>query len=403
MIGFKGRADRHRVVELLSQLVAINSVNPAVVGGGPGEAELANYLAGHFRRLGFETSLQEVMPGRPNLLAQLKSPHPGRKLLFESHLDTVTAANMSGGLTPRLEGNRLYGRGACDVKGSIAAFLHALELLAPYRDQLPADLYFLGAMDEEIGYTGSRVFVERGGRADAAVVFEPTGLQPVIAHKGGVRLRLATHGRSAHTSRPDLGENAIYHMAELIRALRARVEARLPERQHPLCGAATLSVSRISGGVQINVVPQECTIDVDWRTLPDEEPSRVLERVRAFVDELNREQPQLRAEVVGVIKEYRGLDTPADAPIVQTALEACRAIVGHAEPAGAPYGTDASELAAGGIPCVVLGPGDIAQAHTSDEWVEMEEVATAAEVFAELAMGLLGRPAAPTTPSTRPR
>ncbi len=386
MPSFKGQARRERVIHLLRELVAIDSVNPAVEGSGRGEGELAQHLAGHFQGLGFEVSLQEVLPGRPNLLARLATQHPDRTLLFEGHLDTVTASNMPGGLTPRLEENRLYGRGSCDPKGSIAAFLHALELLEPYRRQLPADLLFLGAIDEEVSFTGSRAFVQRGGRADAAVVFEPTELQPVIAHKGSLRVRIATHGRSAHTARPELGDNAIYQMVELIQALRERLEARLPERRHPLCGPPTLSVSCISGGVQINVVPPECTIDMDWRTLPEEEPSQVLEQLQAFIAELRQDKPWVKAEVDGILKAYRGLDTPPDAPIVRKALEACRAIVGRAEPAGAPYGTDASELVVGGTPCVVLGPGDIAQAHTSEEWVDVDQVVAAAEIYAELAM-----------------
>ncbi len=385
MTGFKGRADRQRVIELLSQLVAIDSVNPSVEGSGRGEAELASFLAGFFRQLGLEVSTQEALPGRPNVLARWRGGRSDRTLLFQSHLDTVTASNMPDGLQPRLEAGRLHGRGACDVKGATAAFLHSLELLAPDRGQLPADILYLGAVDEEVGFTGSRFFMEQGGRADAAVVFEPTGLQPVIAHKGALRVRLVTHGRSAHTARPDLGENAIYQMVELIRALRERVEARLPERQHPLCGPATLSVSRIFGGLQLNIVPPECYIDIDWRTLPSDTPEQVLEHLNNFLAELNREQPGIHGEVDTVLRSYQGLDTPTDAPIARTALEACRAITGQAEPAGAPYGTDASELAPA-IPCVVLGPGEIAQAHTSDEWVEVEQVAQAAEVYAELAM-----------------
>lgn len=385
MTGFKGRANRQRVIELLSQLVAIDSVNPSVEGSGRGEAELASFLSGFFQRLGLEVSTQEALPGRPNVLARWRGGRSDRTLLFQSHLDTVTAANMPNGLQPRLEAGRLYGRGACDIKGATAAFLHTLELLAPYQDQLPADILYLGAVDEEIAYTGSRFFVEQGGRADAAVVFEPTGLQPVIAHKGALRVRLVTHGRSAHTARPELGENAIYQMVELIRGLRERVEARLPEVQHPLCGPATLSVSRIFGGLQINIVPPECYIDVDWRTLPSEEPLQVLERLQGFLAELNREQPGIHGEVDQLLRSYDGLDTPPDAPIARTALEACSAITGQARPAGAPYGTDASELARA-IPCVVLGPGDIAQAHTSDEWVDVEQVAEAAEIYAEIAM-----------------
>lgn len=387
MGGFKGRADRRRVVELLSELVAIDSVNPSVEGGTHGERELARYLNEFFQGLGLEVSMQEVLPGRPNVLARLSGARTGRTLLVEAHMDTVTATTMRDALKPRLEGNRLHGRGACDVKGSIAAFLHALELLQPYREQLPADLLFLAAIDEEVGFTGSRAFAERGGSADAAVVFEPTALQPVIAHKGALRVRIATHGRSAHTARPELGDNAIYQMVEVIRALRDRVEAKLPERRHPLVGAATLSVSRIFGGLQINIVPPECFIDVDWRTLPDEEPSQVLERLQAFLAELRREQPGVRAEVESVLREYGGLDTPPEEPIVRTAQEACRAILGTGELSGVPFGTDASQLAeVGRIPCVVLGPGDIAQAHTDDEWVDVDQVTQAAEVYAELAV-----------------
>ncbi len=386
MSRFKGRADRGRVIELLSNLVAIDSVNPSGEGGSQGEAQLAEYLADFFRDLRMEVSTQEALPGRPNVLARWKGSRSDRTLLFQSHLDTVTASNMPDGLRPRLEGSKLHGRGACDIKGATAAFLHTLELLAPQREELPADLLYLGAVDEEIAYTGSRFFVQNGGRADAAVVFEPTGLQPVIAHKGALRVRIATHGRSAHTARPELGDNAIYQMAEVVRALRKRIEATLPERQHPLCGSATLAVSRISGGLQINIVPPACYADIDWRTLPDEDPTgEVLDRLRGFLDQLNREQPWIHAEVDRIISSYRGLDTPVDAPIVGAALGACQTILGSSQPAGAPYGTDASELAQA-MPCVVLGPGDIAQAHTSDEWVDVEQVAQAAEIYAELAM-----------------
>lgn len=379
-------ADRQRILALLSDLIRIDSVNPALEGATVGEGPIARYVADLCRGLGLETTLQEVEPGRPNVLARLRGGGSRHTLLLEAHLDTVTLANMPHGLEPRLEGDRLYGRGACDTKGGLAAMLGALELLAPRARALPCDVLFLGSMGEEVDGKGASYFATTGGRADGAVVAEPSSLRPIVAHKGVARFRIKTTGRSGHSSRPELGDNAIEQMAEVIRFLKETVEPRLAQLRHPLCGPATQCLARIYGGVQINIVPHEAYLEIDRRVLPTEEPEAVLDSYRAALAELRRQRPGVRAEVDRVFLLSPGMEAGLDSAIVQATLAACQAVVGRAEPAGVPYGTDASWLwKQGGIPCVVLGPGSIDQAHTADEWVPLDEVVRAVELYAEIA------------------
>jgi succinyl-diaminopimelate desuccinylase len=227
--------------------------------------------------------------------------------------------------------------------------------------------------------------VARGLSADAAIVGEPTNLRPVVAHKGALRWRLITHGRAAHTSRPENGNNAIYQMVEVIDSLRERLEPVLAGVRHPLLTPPTLTVGRIEGGVGVNIVPERCTIEIDRRSLPTEDLDAILAEIDAVMARLMHARPDVRVEREAPFLAEQGLDTPPDAAVVIALQGACRAVLGPdaaVTPEGVPYGTDATHL--NGIPSVVFGPGDIAQAHTADEWVDLAQVDAAAEILTHL-------------------
>lgn len=375
------------VVAVLSDLIALESVNVDLPGGRAGEAAVAEYIGTFCRRLGLEPVAAGGYPGRPNAVWRLPVPGATRTLMFEAHMDTVTLANMPDGTRPRVAAGRLYGRGACDTKGSLAGMLCAVAELARNPAGLAANIVVAGVVDEEVGATGARLLVEAGLRPDAAVVGEPTLLRPVIAHKGVVRLTVRTRGRSAHTSQPENGDNAILQMVEVIRFLEEQVAPGLAALSHPLVGAPRQTVSMISGGHQLNFVPEECRIGVDRRTLPSEEPAAVLAGYREALAGLVRVRPWVQADIAAVHILMSGLDTPPDAPVVQAAVAAVQQVLAPAAvPLGAPYGTDAAMYwGLARIPCVVLGPGDIAEAHTGDEWIALDQLEAAVPVYVELA------------------
>ncbi len=379
------------VVDLLAELVAINSVN-ASMPGGPGEAELAAYLGRFGRDCGAEVSTAEALPGRPNVSLRLPATRPDarpgeapRRLLFDVHQDTVPVEGMTDPFTPRIEGGKMWGRGTCDTKGSLAATLIALRRLAAEGMPRRHEVTLLCTVDEEYRKRGIMHAVAGGLTAEAAIVGEPTNLRPVVAHKGALRWRLITHGRAAHTSRPENGNNAIYQMVEVIDYLRERLEPVLAAVRHPLLSPPTLTVGRIEGGVGVNIVPERCSIEIDRRTLPTEDLSAILAEIDALMADLMRTRPDVRIEREEPFLAEQGLDTPMDAAVVAALQGACRAVLGAdapVAPGGVPYGTDATHLT--GIPSVVFGPGDIAQAHTADEWVELAQVESAAEILHRL-------------------
>lgn len=376
--------DRTAVITLLSDLVRIPSVNPRI-DGGTGEQEIARHLADRLRGLGLTPNVTEVQPGRPNVLVTATGRPGGPHLLFEAHLDTVSPSQgQVDPFSPRLEGDRLYGRGACDTKASIAAMLLALESVLPLRErETTVSLAF--TVGEEIGDNeGVRHLVASGFRSDGAIVGEPTGLDVIVAHKGTIRWRMVSTGRAVHSSSPQEGVNAIVKMAKLIRALDERLAPQLQQRTHPLLGSPTLSVGRIDGGLQVNVVPDRCLIEVDRRVLPGETWDQVRTEMAGLLSSLCDEDPEVRVAIEEPSLNCAGLETPLDAPIVRVAQEAVRCIAGQHPTRGVPFGTDAPYLSGAGIPCVVLGPGHIQQAHTRTEHVEIQQVVKAAGVYREI-------------------
>ncbi len=367
------------VLRLLADLVRIPSVNPAFPGGGS-ERPVADFLARWCRRKGIDASLQEVLPGRPNLIARLPGRNPARRIVFEAHTDTVAVEGMTvPPFEPTISGGLLYGRGACDTKGGLAAVLQAMATLRRDRILPPAEVWVAATADEEHEYRGVLRLCE-GLRADAAVVIEPTEMRLVTASKGVLRFRIRCRGRAAHSSKPHLGVNAIAHMARVILALETdgAVASGPP---HPLVGRPTLSVGTVRGGVQVNIVPDACVIEVDRRLIPGERAREVYRSVEALVARLQNELPELQATVEPPTLIDPPLETPAEAPVAALAARILRDLGRNGDPAGVAYGSDASKLAAAGVPSILFGPGSIDVAHTEAEHVPCAEVEGAVEFY----------------------
>lgn len=378
-----------KVIGLTSDLVAIESVNPGYPSGNTGEGAMASFVEDYCKRLGLDVSRQMVHPARDNIIAHLTVPGARQTLLFEAHMDTVAIDSMGDrALSPEVRDGRLYGRGSCDTKGSLAAMLIALEVLLEQRDQLGMNVALLTTVDEELHFSGIRKFVASDEQVEAAIVGEPTNLRVVVAHKGCLRVRVSTLGRAAHSARPETGINAIDHMADVLQGLRG-LQEHLPKFQHPLVGSPTLSVGIIEGGTGVNVVPDRCTIDIDRRTIPGEDMGDALEQIDRLLAEVQQKNPDVRIEREDPSAEDWALDTPIDATIVTAAQASCRSLGRPDGLMGVPYSTDASKLwALRGIPSIVLGPGSIEQAHTADEFVSVKELNMAVAMYAGAALKL---------------
>ena len=363
------------VERLLAELISVPSMNPMGRGAGAEYAEraIADLVANELRRSGVDVEVREVSPGRPNVVARLDYGAP-ESILLEAHLDTVRADGMEiPPFVPNVRNGRMMGRGACDTKGSLATFLHAVCAVAKRKSRLPRNVVFAAVADEEYGFTGARRLAGEV-KADFGIVGEPTRLRIVRAHKGVLRWRIETRGRAAHSAYPERGENAIYGMARIVRALEGYAAELRKSPAHPLLGSPTLSVGVIEGGEAVNVVPDRCRIEIDRRLLPGETEESVLDAIRNLLSGESGwvlAPPHLSVAGMEVAKSNPGLLRLA---------AAAHAVIGAAEIESAPYATDAGIYNASGIPTVVFGPGDIADAHTANESIELGEVASAVEI-----------------------
>jgi acetylornithine deacetylase/succinyl-diaminopimelate desuccinylase family protein len=378
------------LAQLLSALVAIPSVNPmgrALTGPEFLESKLTAYLEEWLRGLGVRLERQPVAPDRDNLLAWYDPQGARRHLLFDVHQDTVPVGGMTiSPFVPTIEQGRLYGRGSCDVKGSMAAMFLAFARLVREQPRGAASVLLACTVDEEFTHRGSSRLSAMDHQADLAIVAEPTLLDIVHCHKGVLRWKVRTAGVACHSSTPDLGENAIYRMARVLEALEKYASTLKHKTPHEILGAPTMSVGRIEGGESVNVVPDWCEIEVDRRLIPGEDPAFCLRDAREW----------LRNELPAAIRfEFSepGVRMPPLASLSSDWLPPLTVAIETAtgrRPAlrGVPFGTDAGPLSATGTPCVVFGPGDIAQAHTKDEWIDLTQVAQAAEAYFQIAVEL---------------
>jgi len=363
----------------LSELIALPSVNPAFLPVNDlraGERRMADFLAATASRAGVDVEFQAVSPKRSNLLVRLSPAQKAQqRILLAPHLDTVGGPGLREScFRPTIKKSRLFGRGACDTKGSVAAMMAALcELASGKHRPRRTEIIFAGLVDEECGQTGSRKLAASGFKADLAIVGEPTCLKVVTAHKGALWLRMQTRGKAAHGARPELGRNAVHEMARIVYLLETGYAEQLQKKQHPLLRHATINVGSIEGGKQPNIVPDECSALIDRRTLPGESNSRVLAEINTLLRRNN-----LSARIRSIQSGACGpMEIDASHPLVQKLFQAA----GQKAPAGVDYFSDAGVQAAAGIPSVLFGPGDIAQAHTQNEWISMAELEQAKELL----------------------
>lgn len=358
------------VTQLTADLVAIDSVNPSLVPGGAGEAEIAAFIAGWARDAGLEAELLEETPGRPSVVVRARGTGGGRTLLLCGHVDTVTVEGMTDAPhAPRIDGDRLYGRGAYDMKAGVAAALVACREAAGLG--LAGDVVVAAVADEEHASLGIQE-VLRTVRADAAIVTEPTELEVAVAHKGFVWLEIELGGVAAHGSRPQLGVDAIVKAGPVLTAL-GELDAALGARTHPLLGRGSVHASTISGGEELSSYPARCVIGLERRTLPGETAADVEAEVARLAG--GAEQRTL------LVREP--FEVAEDAEIVRLLREAAP----DAAVAGASYWADAAFIAAAGIPTAMFGPGGEG-AHAASEWVSLADTETVARTLLRVAQRL---------------
>jgi len=402
--------------DLLQQLIRIPSVNPAFAGASPhngGEAVLADFLADFLQQNGWPWLRQRVHPGRDNLVAMVKGGTPAADsdvILWEVHQDTVGVAGMQiDPFAAELKNGRIWGRGSCDVKGSMAAMLTALTRLQQDPGQQSSTIILALSVNEESGFTGAKSLGQiwspgdtnpadlgktigplsmqelQSLRPQRAIVAEPTLLNVVVAHKGTVRWRCRVRGRATHSSQPEQGVNAIYAMANVVGTIEKFWREELSQRTgHALCGGPTVCVSTIRGGSGVNTVPDEAAIDIDYRIAPGDSPEAAYQELIDFLAThadcgqatLEHDKPSLNSS---------GLNDRHNREWGQRLAAVARATCGSSELVGVPYATDAPEIARCEIPTVVFGPGSIDQAHTDDEWIDVNQLSSAVDILCDLA------------------
>ncbi len=369
---------RQEILHTLQSLIRTPSVNPTIAPAEPyGESAIAAFVCDWLKRRGIRASIEQAAPGRPNVFAEIGS-RTGPSLVLCAHLDTVGTAGMTiPPFEPRVENEKVFGRGSYDMKGSVAAILAAVAALSQ-DNNLPGCVLLALVADEEDASLGARDFVRRHS-ADAAILTEPSEGRLILAHKGFVWLELTTRGRAAHGSRWDLGVSAIAKMARVIESLERFDRETLRRRDHPLVGPASQHCALIEGGSGLSTYSEKCVLRIERRTLPGETPEQVLAETEAVVRE-SGEEAEIR-----LLLDRPPLVSDSNSPIARAVRDAATAVTGHKpEDAGVAYWMDAAIFAAEGIPAVNYGPSGVG-AHEAVEWVDFDSVVSCARVLAEAA------------------
>jgi len=372
--------------QLLSDLVSINSINPDLVPGSPGEGEIAEYIAQWLRRADLEVELVESVSGRPNVMGIARGTGGGKTLLLNGHMDTVGIAGMTDAHRPVIKDGRMYGRGAYDMKSGLAACMIAIA--EAKKHHLSGDVIFAAVIDEEYASVGTMDLAKRF-HADGAVISEPTELQLIIAHRGFVWLEVETIGKAAHGSRPDLGVDSIAKMGKVLVEIEKLDQTLRSNPTHPLLGSGSLHASLITGGQELSSYPERCILSVERRTLQGETPEFVEAEFTKIVQDLQQSDSAFNA----VIRRGIGrspLETSENTEIVKVIQDAAIKVLNHpAQITGVQYWTDAAVLSAAGIPSVLFGHSG-AGAHATEEWVDLGSVKACAKVYLATAMKFCG-------------
>ncbi|HEX6714633.1 MAG TPA: ArgE/DapE family deacylase [Thermoleophilaceae bacterium] len=376
---------RDELTTLIGDLVAIDSVNPSLVEGGAGESAIAAFVADWARGQGLEAELLEETSGRPSVLVRTRGSGGGRTLLLCGHIDTVNVEGMTDPHTPRVDGDRLHGRGAYDMKAGVAAALLAAREAA--RAGLRGDVVVAAVADEEHASLGVQEAL-RAVKADAAIVTEPTEMELVVAHKGFVWIEIEVTGVAAHGSRPHLGIDAIVKTGPILTEL-GKLDAALGERTHPLLGRGSLHASVIEGGVELSSYPARCVVGIERRTLPGETGADIEREVEQLLERCRAADPQLQAaQRTLLVREPFEVDQ--DSELVRSVTESAAEVVGSPPKiAGASYWADAAFIQAAGIPTVMFGPSGEG-AHAIEEWVSLSDTEAVAQTLVRVAARICG-------------
>jgi acetylornithine deacetylase len=381
-------------IRLLRDLVAIDSVNPSLVPGAAGEGAIAQAIAAELRRIGLDVELQDAAPGRPNVVGILEGRARGRSMMFCGHIDTVGVDAMDAPFDPVERDGRLYGRGAQDMKGGVAAMIDAARVLAA-SGLRSGRIVIAAVVDEEYASVGADVLVTRF-QADAAVVTEPTDLQIAVGHKGFAWTEIRTRGRAAHGSRPRDGRDAIMRMGRVLMSLEALDRALQSAPPHPLLGTASLHASLIDGGRELSSYPDLCTLKLERRTLPSETDAVVRGEIDTLLAKLRADDPEFDASTTPLFSRA-AYELTADhelprALIDARAKSAVSGLSDDRQVVGMSFWTDAAVLGGVGIPSVLFGPGG-AGLHSTEEYVNIEDVIVCRETLVALARDWTSRQA----------
>jgi len=369
-------------ITLLRDLVAVNSVNPTLVPGAPGEGAIADLVAAALRRAGLDVSVEPVADGRPNVIGVLEGRAKGRTLMFCGHTDTVGVAGMRDPFTPFERDGRLYGRGAQDMKGGVAAMMSAAASIAERGGLASGRLIVAAVVDEEHSSIGADALVQRW-RADGGVVTEPTDLAIAVGHKGFAWVEVEVAGRAAHGSRPAEGEDAILRLGRVLTRLEALDRALQAQPPHPLVGTGSLHASFVGGGRELSSYPDRATLQMERRTLPGEPESIAVAEVRGILDALAREDPTFRASATAMFSRP-AYEVAREHDLPRALADALVRAGGRPHVTGASFWTDAAVLGHAGIPSILFGPGG-AGLHSTEEYVNVADVTMCRDALVELA------------------
>ena len=388
-------ADRGRLRAVLADLVATDSVNPTLMPGGAGEAAIARVTARHMREAGLDVARYEAPaePDRPSVVGRLRGAGGGRNLMLNAHYDTVGVEGMADPFAANVVDGRLYGRGAYDMKGALAACIEAARLLREAGARLAGDVLVAAVADEEYASLGTADLLARRERGelhfDAAIITEPTSLDLCVAHRGFTWIEITTRGRAAHGSRYRDGVDANLRMGRVLHRLEGLVENLLARPGHPLLGPPSLHAALIEGGTGISTYAPRCTLRVERRTVPLETQESVEGEIARILDALRAEDPSLEVEW-RTFFHREPFETTPDAPIAACVSRAARDVLGRLPAAvgGSPW-MDSALTQAAGVDSVVIGPHG-AGAHADVEWVDLDSCARLAEILAGAAVDYCG-------------
>jgi acetylornithine deacetylase len=375
--------DNGFIRDVLARLVTINSVNPTLEAESAGEAEIAAYIGGVLEALGLSVRMLEPEPGRVSVVGTMPGAGTGRSLMLNAHVDTVGVAGMQDPFSAIVRDGRLYGRGAFDMKGAMAACIGAVKALKEAGATLAGDLVVAGVADEEYASLGTAEVI-RQVRVDGAIVTEPTQLDVCLAHKGFVWLKVCTVGRAAHGSRFEEGIDANMHMGRVLSGLGGLEEKLRTGPQHPLVGPPSLHAALLQGGSGISTYAASAELQIERRTIPGESQEQVEREIQEILDRLAAADPSFQA-TLDTFFVREPFEVSPDAPIVHAVRQAACKVAGERPVVGDTPWMDSALLQAAGVETVVIGPAG-AGAHSADEWVDLDSVFSLAAILAEAAV-----------------